>query len=185
MTDPSPVSNNDHSGGGFEPFDRVQVYDGDEDAWFDGSVESTSTLETALGSIDAWVVRLDDGPVQFGRKVSIMAVPVTTPQHIRRIPLAVAPDAMDTLPVDHGSDRYGHVEYSGAPEGVVPTGLMVDRMLAIACEDCNPNLFLRWAECDDPERPGWIDANGNCWQLTIAHDDTCPRYAQLEADGKA
>lgn len=72
-------------------------------------------------------------------------------------------DPMDIPPTDHGSDRYGYVETQGAPAEVQPAEEYVDRLLATACLDCNPNLFLRWT--GDDEQP---------WHVTVAHDNTCP-----------
>lgn len=94
---------------------------------------------------------------------------------------------MDRVPADYGSDRYNAVEMSGAPEGVFPPDRMVDQMLATACADCNPNLILRWV---DPEEPitdppnDWVDVHGQRWHLTVAHDDGCPTYARLNAEGR-
>lgn len=81
---------------------------------------------------------------------------------------------------DHGSDRYGYVELINAPEGVLPPDRLVDRMLATACQDCNPNLFLRWVPATEPivDPPNdWVDVHGQRWHLTVAHDDGCPSYA--------
>lgn len=84
----------------------------------------------------------------------------------------VDPDSRDPMsvpPIDHGSDRYNHVEFCCAPPGVTLTDSQVDKALADACADCNPNLFFCW------QRP-------HVWALTIAHDDTCPRLKALEAE---
>jgi hypothetical protein len=69
----------------YAPFDRVEVFDGDEDAWFAGYLESESTLTFPGGAQDCWVVRLDDGPIQFGRKLSLIAVPFSRPEWIRSL----------------------------------------------------------------------------------------------------
>lgn len=69
----------------YAELDRVEVFDGDENAWFAGYVESESSLTFPGGTQDVWVVRLDDGPIQFGRKVAIMAVPFSRPEWIRSI----------------------------------------------------------------------------------------------------
>lgn len=69
----------------YAPLDRVEVYDGDEDAWFAGYVESEATLTFPGGRQDCWVVRLDDGPIQWGRKLAIMAVPFSRPECIRAL----------------------------------------------------------------------------------------------------
>lgn len=66
----------------FAPADRVEVYDGDEDAWFVGAIED----EAEIKGMDFWVVRLDDGPVQFGMQVRVMAVPFDRPEWIRAVP---------------------------------------------------------------------------------------------------
>ncbi len=76
---------------------------------------------------------------------------------------------MSRPPADHGSDRYGYVEYSGAPEGVKPPDTLVNKAIVDACQDCNPNLFFRWV------RP-------HVWALTIAHDDSCPTLARIEQE---
>lgn len=78
---------------------------------------------------------------------------------------------------DHGSDRYGYVELINAPEGKAPAEHLVDELLGAACQDCNPNLFLRWIgpEDGDPDdRPNWY--------VTAAHDETCPTYARLHQE---
>jgi hypothetical protein len=67
----------------YAPLDRVQVYDGDEDAWFAGWVESETVLTFPGGRQSCWVVRLDDGPTQFGQKVSVMAVPFSRTEWIK------------------------------------------------------------------------------------------------------
>lgn len=62
----------DGYGRDFGPGDTVSVYDADADEWFDGVVETEDTLNGR----DYWVVRLDDGPIQHGRQVDVMAVPL-------------------------------------------------------------------------------------------------------------
>lgn len=69
----------------FNPGDAVQVFDGDENAWFDGFVEdSTVVKHPSVGNHEFYVVRLYDGPVQFGMQVRVMAVPFDRPEWIRR-----------------------------------------------------------------------------------------------------
>lgn len=79
-------------------------------------------------------------------------------------------------PRDHGSDRHGHVEYAGAPTGIQPTEAVVEAMFVDACQDCRPDLSLRWVPSDHPDH-AWLDANGQHWLVTVAHDQTCPRSA--------
>lgn len=86
-------------------------------------------------------------------------------------------DPLDSPPSDHGSDRYGYVEVQGAPPDVSPSEEFVDRILARACQDCNPNLFIRWIGVE----PGNPANAGNPWHVTVAHDDTCPRMKELES----
>jgi hypothetical protein len=62
-----------------KPFDAVQAYDPDAETWFDGFIESEATIKTD----DFWIVRLHDGPVQYGQKVTVLAVPYTRPDWIR------------------------------------------------------------------------------------------------------
>lgn len=96
-------------------------------------------------------------------------------------------DPMDRLPADYGSDRHGHVETHGAPEGVFPPDRLVDQMLATACPDCKPNLILDWV---DPEVPitdppnDWVDVHGQRWHVTVAHDDGCPTLTKIEQEGQ-
>lgn len=69
----------------FNSGDAVQVFDGDEDAWFDGYVEESAEVDhPSVGRHDFWLVRLHDGPVQFGMQVRVMAVPYSRPEWIRR-----------------------------------------------------------------------------------------------------
>jgi hypothetical protein len=79
-------------------------------------------------------------------------------------------DPMDRPPVDYGSDRYDYVELIGAPPGVAPHGQWWERMLAMPCPDCRANLFAKWA----PDRLPYP------WDVTIAHDDGCPRLRAIE-----
>ena len=81
-------------------------------------------------------------------------------------------DPLDHVPEDHGSDRYGYVELINAPLNVSPSPALVEQELA-ACLDCNVNVFFTW-------RP---DLKAS-WSVQIAHDEGCPMYAKLEAEGK-
>ena len=96
-------------------------------------------------------------------------------------------DPTDRPITPHDSDRHSAVGLSGAPEGVFPPDRMVDQMFAAACGDCKPNLILRWV---DPEEPitdppnDWVDVHGQRWFLTVVHDQTCPTYARLNAEGQ-
>lgn len=81
---------------------------------------------------------------------------------------------MDEVPLDYGSDRYDAVILVDAPPNVSPDSEWVDRVLADACLDCNPNLYLYW-------RP-WHDRGP--WVVQVAHDDGCPMYAQLDLAGE-
>lgn len=82
-------------------------------------------------------------------------------------------DPLDRPPVDHGSDRYDYVEITGVPEGVVPRGGWLDALMIEACPDCRANVFLRYLG------EGRHLNDGSSWDVTIAHDDTCPTGAKL------
>lgn len=82
----------------------------------------------------------------------------------------MAPDPMDTPPVDHGSDRYDYVELIGAPPGVAPHGQWWERMLAMPCPDCRANIFATWD----------ADALPYPWRVEIAHDESCPNLRKVE-----
>lgn len=90
-------------------------------------------------------------------------------------------DPLDSPPVDHGSDRYNYVEVQNAPEGVLPPDHLVDHCLAMACQDCNPNLFFRWTPPGESteERWSWLDVHGHTWVVEVAHDEGCPTYKRL------
>lgn len=77
------------------------------------------------------------------------------------------PDPMDVPPADHGSDRYDHIEIA-APDGMTPPAELLASSLE-ACGDCRANVFIEWRD--------------DRWHRTIAHDDGCPTFATIEAEG--
>lgn len=76
---------------------------------------------------------------------------------------------MDTPPADHGSDRFDYIEVY-APEGMIPPVELIEDSL-VPCQDCRANVFIAW------------DVEHRRWHRTIAHDETCPALAAMEADG--
>jgi len=76
-------------------------------------------------------------------------------------------DPMDLPPTDHGSDRYGYVEFEW-PDGMERPPLPVWLVEGYEpCLDCNANLFLTW------------HVEGGHWHTVTAHDDGCPTYLAL------
>lgn len=68
----------------YEAGTLVEVFDGDADAWFSGWVEGSDEMRSGPWDGERyWIVRLDAGPVQFERTVSVMAVPFSRPEWIR------------------------------------------------------------------------------------------------------
>lgn len=63
----------------------------------------------------------------------------------------------DHPPPDHRSDRYDYIEISGPEDIPLPEWLTTEYM---PCMDCRANMFLRW--------------EGSRWNVTIAHDESCP-----------
>lgn len=76
-------------------------------------------------------------------------------------------DPLDVPPADHGSDRHGYVEVQWVA-GFGHPDPPPEVLAGATCEDCLPNLFLRW--------------DGHRWHRTVAHDDSCPGLARLEAE---
>lgn len=78
-------------------------------------------------------------------------------------------DPLDSPPADHGSDRYDYVEVQG-PADIAPAGEWFTQLLKEACPDCRANVFLRFI--DGKYEP--LKGPHPHWDVTIAHDDTCP-----------
>jgi hypothetical protein len=81
---------------------------------------------------------------------------------------------MGTPPADHGSDRYDYVEVQ-APPGARPIGQWWDDLIAAPCPDCRANVFARWLGSDSVQRRFNDRIN---WDITIAHDETCPAIGE-------
>lgn len=71
---------------------------------------------------------------------------------------------------DHLPDVSGHVEATWRT--CRPPAELIERALAISCTGCVPNVFIREA----------ADADGE-YELTVAHDETCPWLAAAERGG--
>jgi hypothetical protein len=74
---------------------------------------------------------------------------------------------MDHPPAGHhGADRFDYVELDGPPDAPLPPWLTADWM---PCGDCRANAFLKWRD--------------GRWEVTIAHDETCPALRTIESAG--
>lgn len=73
---------------------------------------------------------------------------------------------MGRPPTDHGSDRYDYIEIDNPDEAPLPDWLTSDWM---PCADCRANAFLKY------------ESDVRAWNMTIAHDDGCPRLLREES----
>lgn len=90
-------------------------------------------------------------------------------------------DPMDSPPEDYGSDRYDYVEiqgFPGEPDVMVKT-LWFLNLITDTCPDCRANVFLRWLLTDSP-RDLDLQHMRLAWDVTIAHDESCPTLLKLE-----
>lgn len=84
--------------------------------------------------------------------------------------------------------RVGRVELVNAPEGVNPHPEFVDRLLAVGCATCMPNLTLYWigrVGTVEPQHHHVVDERyGGMWVPQWSHDNGCPTIARIERERK-